>query len=147
MCLSFALTSMEYHDVLPTISRSRMIECLCIKFGLEEEHIRWKYENINNSNLDGISLASFCQSRAALFSLFERWGLHYVRTFQSTSLVRICPSGSTAHALDSGSEGRGFKSHLVRAGYPLTTPGMRQLWIKCLVYRQGILSTLVSSQA
>ena len=25
------------------------------------------YENINNSNLDGMSLASFCQSRAALF--------------------------------------------------------------------------------
>ena len=24
-----------------------------------------KYENINNSDLDGMSLASFCQSRAA----------------------------------------------------------------------------------
>ena len=26
------------------------------------------YENINNSNLDGMSLASFCQSRAVLLS-------------------------------------------------------------------------------
>ena len=26
------------------------------------------YENINNSNLDGMSLASFCQSRAVLYS-------------------------------------------------------------------------------
>ena len=30
------------------------------------------YEYINNSDLDGISLASFCQSRAALF-LFIFW--------------------------------------------------------------------------
>ena len=28
------------------------------------------YENINNSNLDGMSLASFCQSRAVLY-LYE----------------------------------------------------------------------------
>ena len=28
------------------------------------------YENINNSNLDGMSLASFCQSRAAYSSLY-----------------------------------------------------------------------------
>ena len=67
MCLSFALMSMEYHDVLPNISLSRMsIYAVCIKFGLEEEHIRKKYENINNSNLGGMALASFCQSRAVL---------------------------------------------------------------------------------
>ena len=36
-------------------------ECLCIRFGLEEE---LRYENTNNSDLDGMSLASFCQSRA-----------------------------------------------------------------------------------
>ena len=30
-----------------------------------------KYENTNNSNLDGMSLASFCQSRA----VYSGWGL------------------------------------------------------------------------
>ena len=30
------------------------------------------YENINNSNLDGMSLASFCQSRAALLSSIRK---------------------------------------------------------------------------
>ena len=32
-----------------------------MKFGLEEELIMVNYENINNSNLDGMSLASFCK--------------------------------------------------------------------------------------
>ena len=36
----------------------------CIKFDLEEEHL--KCENVNNLNLDGMSLASFCQRRAVL---------------------------------------------------------------------------------
>ena len=33
------------------------------------------YENINNSNLDGMSLASFCQSRAALARIFAKLAL------------------------------------------------------------------------
>ena len=35
-----------------------------------------KYENINNSNLDGMSLASFCQSRAVLC-----WNKRWARPF------------------------------------------------------------------
>ena len=63
MCLSFTLTSMEYHDVISYISLSRM--------SVSAWNLAWKnsswyvnYENINNSNLVGMSLASFCQSRA-----------------------------------------------------------------------------------
>ena len=57
---------MEYHDVLHNISLiAGWVFKKCIKFGLEEEHTRYNDENINNSDLDGMSLASFCQSRAA----------------------------------------------------------------------------------
>ena len=31
------------------------------------------YEYINNSNLDGMSLASFCQSRAVIHVILEIW--------------------------------------------------------------------------
>ena len=58
-----------------------------MKFGLKEELIIVNYENINNSNLDGMSLASFCQSRAALFNnvfTFKNlscMGLHAISVF------------------------------------------------------------------
>ena len=65
MCLSFPLTSMEYHDVLPNIY---------LLAGWVFMHRIWpgrrahwvNDENINNLDLDGISLASFCQSRAEM---------------------------------------------------------------------------------
>ena len=47
--------SMEYHGVIPNISLSRV--------SVGEYNLAWK--NIHNSDLDGMSLASFCQSRAA----------------------------------------------------------------------------------
>ena len=38
---------------------------MSVKFGLEEEHTSFNMKTfINNSDLDGMSLASFCQSRA-----------------------------------------------------------------------------------
>ena len=46
----------------------------CIKFGLEEEHIRWNMKTSITLNLDGMSLASFCQSRAELY--VNRKGKH-----------------------------------------------------------------------
>ena len=64
MCLSFTLTSMEYHDVISYISLSRMSVSA---WNLPGRRAHVNYENINNSNLDGMSLASFCQSRAVLF--------------------------------------------------------------------------------
>ena len=47
---------MEYHIVYPTYLLGGWV--LCIKFGLEKE---WAHtnENINNSDLDGMSLVSF----------------------------------------------------------------------------------------
>ena len=82
---------MEYHGVLPNISLSRMSFDIFIAFGLEGEHTtllrayfrinvvskRWfttpknvRLQNkINNSDLDGMSLASFCQSRVVQSSL------------------------------------------------------------------------------
>ena len=62
MCLSFPLTTMEYYDVLPNISLSRMSVMHKIWTGRRANKV--KYEYINNSDLDGMSLASFCQSRA-----------------------------------------------------------------------------------
>ena len=60
--MSFPLASMEYHDVFPTISLSRMSVMYNIWPGRK---IHWvKHENINISDLDGMSFASFCQSRA-----------------------------------------------------------------------------------
>ena len=37
---------------------------LCIKFGLKEEHTRYNMKTLITQDLDGMSLASFCQSRA-----------------------------------------------------------------------------------
>ena len=73
---------MEYHDVLPNISLSR-ISVYARNLDWKKSTLEKKHENINNSqltrtsiklinirkninnsSLDGMSLASFCQSRA-----------------------------------------------------------------------------------
>ena len=53
---------MDYHAVLPITSLSRMM--FMHKILAWKKSTLGKYENINNSDLDGMSLASFCQSRA-----------------------------------------------------------------------------------
>ena len=60
---------MEYHDVLPNISLSRMSVGALDLAWKKSTLGKLKYQNIKNSDLDGMSLASFCQSRAALLSL------------------------------------------------------------------------------
>ena len=64
MCLSCPLTLMEYLDVLPNISLSRMSVYKVYKIWPGRRACYVQYENITNSNLDGMSLASFSQSRA-----------------------------------------------------------------------------------
>ena len=56
MCLSFPLTSMEYHDVLPNTS---LIHLFMHKIWPGRRAHWVKCENINNSDLDGMPLASF----------------------------------------------------------------------------------------
>ena len=45
-----------------------------------------KYKNINNSDLDGMSLASFCQSRAVKFMTLHHIQLAYMMKF----LIHAC---------------------------------------------------------
>ena len=67
---------MEYHDVLPNIS---------LLAGWVFMHKIWpgrrahcvKYENINNSDLDGMSLASFCQSKAVYIDEISEMAVLY----------------------------------------------------------------------
>ena len=69
MCLSFTLTSMEYQMSYLTYLLVGWVFLHEIYPGRRAHYVN--YENINNSNLDGMSLASFCQSRAQLASLLS----------------------------------------------------------------------------
>ena len=49
------------------------------------------YENINNSNLDGMSFASFCQSRAVLIGsmYFKLWDVMTETIFSLTEILLL----------------------------------------------------------
>ena len=64
MYLSFPVTLMEYNDVLPNIKLGGQVFMHTIWPGRRAHWV--KYDNISNSDLDGMSFASFCQSRACI---------------------------------------------------------------------------------
>ena len=59
ICLSFTLTSMQYHDLFD-LNIFQLDECFCSKLGLEIEHAKTvQSKNIDISDLDDCHLLPF----------------------------------------------------------------------------------------